>query len=138
MKFAEELKDWKKVIWVLTGNGPTECRVLRGSVKKYDGSEKVLFFQKSPLGFQYGSGTSILKVIKVYVSKYNANNFFCLLDKEHIETSKPSEMEIENRLRGFGIIVDHLEKLSVNDEEALRVEGRKHSETSGNRVQRKR
>jgi len=124
MKLVEELRDLKKVVWVLTGNGPTECRVLKGSVKKYDGSEKVLFFPKIPLGFQFGSGTSVLKVIKVYVSKYNANNFFCLLDKEHIETSKPSEMEIGDRLKEFGITVDNLEKLSVNDEEALRVEGK--------------
>ena len=33
-------------------------------------------------------------------------------------------MEIGDRLKGFGITVDHLEKLSVNDEEALRVEGK--------------
>jgi hypothetical protein len=46
MKLVEELRDLKKVVWVLTGNGPTECRVLKGSVKKYDGSEKALFFPK--------------------------------------------------------------------------------------------
>lgn len=123
MEFVEELKNTKTIIWVLTGDGHTEYRVLKGVARKYNGSQKVLFFPKLPLGFHFGGGISVLKATKTHISKYNAKKFFCLIDREHIETSD-AEKEVESKLREFGFEVIGIQKLPTNDEEVLRVEGK--------------
>jgi hypothetical protein len=122
MELAEELrKPVKMVIGVLTGNGKTEFKVLKAIAKKYNGSEKVLYFPRRP-GYYLGSGLSVLQIVKIYVSKYDVKNFLCLIDKEHF-TKAEIEKEIEEKLREFGVEVNHIHKFSVNDESALRING---------------
>jgi hypothetical protein len=123
MELVEELrKPAKMVIGVLTGNGPTEFRVLRVVAKKYNGSEKVLYFPRRP-GYHPGSGLSVLKVTKIHVDKYNIKKFLCLIDKEHISTKAAVERKIEEKLREFGVEVNNIQKLPANGEKALRIEG---------------
>lgn len=124
MELVEELKGAKTIIWVLTGNGPDESKVLKGAARKYNGSEKVLFFPMLPRGFHYGAGLAILKITKIYVSKYNATKFLCLIDKEHVETAEAVGKEIKSKLREFGVEVINIQVLSAKDEEALFVEGK--------------
>jgi hypothetical protein len=122
MELAEELrKPVKMVIGVLTGNGKREFKVLRAIAKKYNGSEKVLYFPRRP-GYYLGSGLSVLQVVKIYVGKYGIKNFLCLVDKEHF-TRTEVEKEIEDKLREFGVEVNHAEQFSVNSESALCVNG---------------
>ncbi|MGB9683988.1 MAG: hypothetical protein ACPL1Z_03545 [Candidatus Bathyarchaeales archaeon] len=121
MELVEEFKKAEIVIGVLTGNGPTEHKVLKGIAKKYDGGKKILYFPRRP-GYQHGSGLSVLKVTKIYVSKYNIKDFLCLIDREYIKTSI-TEREIENKLKEFGVEVGSIQKFLAEGEEALRVEG---------------
>jgi hypothetical protein len=118
MELVEELKDTKTIVWVLTGNGPTEFKALKGTARKYDGGKKVLYFPRRP-GYHHGSGLSVLKVIKIYVDKYKVKNFFFLVDREHIEM----EAKVDDKLKEFGIEVNNVQKFSANEEEALYIEG---------------
>jgi hypothetical protein len=122
MELVEELRNVKTVILVLTGDGPTESKVLKGVARKYDGGRKVLYFPRRP-GYQPGSGLSVLKVTKIYVEKYAILNFLFLVDREHIKIGATAEKEIENKLREFGVEVNNIQKLSAEGEEAMRIEG---------------
>ncbi|MEM2971830.1 MAG: hypothetical protein QW270_05355 [Candidatus Bathyarchaeia archaeon] len=122
MELAEEIrKPAKMVIGVLTGNGKREFKVLRAAAKKYDGTNKILYFPRLP-GYRFGSGLSVLQVVKIYVSKYNIRNFLCLIDKEHF-TKAEVKREVEEKLRKFCVEVNQIQKFSVNGENALCING---------------
>lgn len=123
MELVEELKNAKTVIGVLAGDGPTEFRMLRVISKKYDGSSKVLYFPKLPV-YHLGGGLSVLKVIKIYVDKYNIKNFLCIIDREHLKTNAPTEKVIKEKLGEFGVGASSVQKLSADCEEALHIEGK--------------
>ncbi|MEM2994464.1 MAG: hypothetical protein QXI91_00395 [Candidatus Bathyarchaeia archaeon] len=127
MELVEEIrKPAKMVIGVLTGNGKREFKVLRAVAKKYDGTKKILYFPRLP-GYRFGSGLSVLQIVKIYVSKYNIRSFLCLIDKEHF-TQAEVEMEVKEKLRKFGVEVNQVQKFPVNSENTLCING-----TVGNR-----
>ena len=122
MKLVEELKKpVKLIIGVLTGNGRREYRILKAIAKKYDGSEKLLYFPRRP-GYLPGAKLSVLRVVKVYVSRYKINNFLCLIDKEHF-TGTDIEKEVEEKIREFGIEVTQIQRFNVNTENAIYLNG---------------
>jgi len=122
MKLVEELeKPVKLIIGVLTGNGRREHRILKAIAKKYDGSEKLLYFPRRP-GYLPGAKLSVLRVVKVYVSRYKINNFLCLIDKEHF-TGTDIEKEVEEKIREFGIEVTQIQRFNANTENAIYLNG---------------
>jgi len=122
MKLVEELKKpVKLIIGVLTGNGRREYRILKAIAKKYDGSEKLLYFPRRP-GYLPGAKLSVLRVVKVYVSRYKINNFLCLIDKEHF-TGTDIEKEVEEKIREFGIEVTQIQRFNANTENAIYLNG---------------
>jgi len=122
MKLVEELKKpVKLIIGVLTGNGRREHRILKAIAKKYDGSEKLLYFPRRP-GYLPGAKLSVLRVVKVYVSRYKINNFLCLIDKEHF-TGTDIEKEVEEKIREFGIEVTQIQRFNANTENAIYLNG---------------
>ena len=122
MKLVEELKKpVKLIIGVLTGNGRREYRILKAIAKKYDGSEKLLYFPRRP-GYLPGAKLSVLRVVKVYVSRYKINNFLCLIDKEHF-TGTDIEKEVKEKIREFGIEVTQIQRFNVNTENAIYLNG---------------
>ena len=122
MKLVEELKKpVKLIIGVLTGNGRREHRILKAIAKKYDGSEKLLYFPRRP-GYLPGAKLSVLRVVKVYVSRYKINNFLCLIDKEHF-MGTDIEKEVEEKIREFGIEVTQIQRFNANTENAIYLNG---------------
>ena len=122
MKLVEELKKpVKLIIGVLTGNGRREYRILKAIAKKYDGREKLLYFPRRP-GYLPGAKFSVLRVVKVYVSRYKINNFLCLIDKEHF-TGTDIEKEVEEKIREFGIEVTQIQRFNANTENAIYLNG---------------
>jgi len=122
MKLVEELKKpVKLIIGVLTGNGRREYRILKAIAKKYDGNEKLLYFPRRP-GYLPGAKLSVLRVVKVYVSRYKINNFLCLIDKEHF-TGTDIEKEVEEKIREFGIEVTQIQRFNANAENAIYLNG---------------
>jgi len=122
MKLVEELKKpVKLIIGVLTGNGRREHRILKAIAKKYDGSKKLLYFPRRP-GYLPGAKLSVLRVVKVYVSRYKINNFLCLIDKEHF-TGTDIEKEVEEKIREFGIEVTQIQRFNANTENAIYLNG---------------
>ena len=122
MELVEELKKPAKlIIGVLTGNGRREYRMLRAITKKYDGSEKLLYFPRRP-GYLPGAKLSVLQVVKVYVSKYKINNFLCIIDKEHF-TETDIEKEVKEKIREFGIEVTQIQMFDANTENAIYLNG---------------
>lgn len=122
MELTEELrKPAKIVVGVLTGNGKREFKVLRIIAKKYNGQRRILYFPKRP-GYRFGGGLSVLQVVKIYASKYNIKNFLCLIDREHFAEADVKK-EIEKTLREFGVNVNQVQKIPINNEDALLIEG---------------
>lgn len=123
MELVEELRKHAKIIiGVLTGNGITEFKILRATAKKYNGSDKVLYFPRRP-GFLPGGGFSALKVTKIYASKYGINNFLYLIDREHFTTKMEIEKEIGEKFREIGVEIKHIQNFSIDDENVVHVKG---------------
>ncbi len=88
---------------IITGDGKTELRLLRGLSRKLDRQKPIIFFPFSTHGRK--TGLSALDAVQTYATRYRINSIIYIVDGDTFE-DKPVDKEIKNYLtsKGFGEI----------------------------------
>lgn len=114
VKLAEDLNAIKPHLLIITGDGRTELRVIRGLCRKFNGPDIILGFPFSPKGRK--SNVNALDAIKIYLDLFNISSFMFIADGDFFDEN-PFE-KIENYLESIGISI--IESRMIKNAQFLR------------------
>lgn len=100
MRVVEDLGKLEANYVVITGDGRTELKVLRGLSQKFNGHNLILFFPFSSLPRR--SGLTALDSVRRYPSKYGYHSIIYIVDGDTFEDSDPI-VKVPNYLNSRGI-----------------------------------
>ncbi len=97
---TDDLRGRKVNYAIITGDGKTELRVLRGLSQKLNGEEIILYFPL--ITSSRKTGLSALNAVKEYPNLYQINSLIFIVDRDTF-SGEPPDIKIKEYLTNIGI-----------------------------------